>query len=175
MCEKLFGSLLGKSLSRMRCVTYKCGTAFYDFFFCHGEERLEGADSLKREYWYWNCGYKNKNKVDHRCSGILRSVDWWLVTVVSGQPVCLIFRGPIRCSETSVTTNLRCVTPQKSEDIIYIVAETWNRARMQYFGGSIFIFGIFHFLSWGSSELPDGYWNSAFKLRSVGSVSIAFN
>lgn len=50
MCEKLFGSLLGKSLSRMRCVTYKCGTAFYDFFFCHGEERLEGADSLKREY-----------------------------------------------------------------------------------------------------------------------------
>jgi hypothetical protein len=70
----------------------------------------------------YNCGYKNKNKVELRCYGILRSMDW-LVTVVSGQPICLIFRGPICCSETSKTTTVRSVTSQKGEDLIYFVAE----------------------------------------------------
>jgi PHD/YefM family antitoxin component YafN of YafNO toxin-antitoxin module len=34
--------------------------------------------------------------------------------------------GPLGCSETSVTTDLRCVTSQKSEDLIYVAAEAWN-------------------------------------------------
>ena len=71
---------------------------------------------------------------------------------------CLIFRGPICCSETSTTTNRRCVTSQKSEDLIYIVAEAWNR-------GPVFVFAKSNILSWCSSELPDGCWNSAFKWR----------
>ena len=36
--------------------------------------------------------------------------------------------GPMGCLETSVTTNLRCVTSQKSEDIIYFAAEAWSHA-----------------------------------------------
>jgi hypothetical protein len=31
--------------------------------------------------------------------------------------------GPMGCIETSVTTSLRCVTSQKSEDIVYTAAE----------------------------------------------------
>jgi len=34
--------------------------------------------------------------------------------------------GPVGCSETSVTTNLRCVIFQKSENLIYSTAEAWN-------------------------------------------------
>jgi hypothetical protein len=33
---------------------------------------------------------------------------------------------PIGCSETSVTTNLRCVTYQKGEEFIYMAAEARN-------------------------------------------------
>ena len=32
--------------------------------------------------------------------------------------------GPIGCTETSVTTSLRCVTSQKSEDIVYTAGES---------------------------------------------------
>ena len=50
---------------------------------------------------------------------MLRSADWWLVTDVSAQPI-----------ETSVSNGkLRCVTSQKSEDLIYTAAEAWNQAR----------------------------------------------
>ena len=51
-----------------------------------------------------------------------------VVTNVSGQLTAPIFKGqavkdhgkmgPISCPETSVTTNLHCVTSQKSEDVI---------------------------------------------------------
>jgi len=43
--------------------------------------------------------------------------------------------GPIGCTETSVTTNLRCVTSQKSEDIIYTAAEAWNYTLFNWFYG----------------------------------------
>jgi len=36
--------------------------------------------------------------------------------------------GPIGCTETSVTASLRCVTSEKSEDIICTAAEAWNHA-----------------------------------------------
>jgi len=36
--------------------------------------------------------------------------------------------GPIGCPETSLTPNIRCVTPQKIEDLIYIAAEPKNLA-----------------------------------------------
>jgi hypothetical protein len=39
--------------------------------------------------------------------------------------------GPIDYSETSATTNLRCVTSQKAADIIYTETEDWNH--VQYF------------------------------------------
>jgi hypothetical protein len=32
-----------------------------------------------------------------------------------------------RCPETSVTTSLRCVTSQESEDVIYTAVEAWNQ------------------------------------------------
>ena len=38
--------------------------------------------------------------------------------------------GPIGYTQTSVTTNLRCVTPQKGEDLAHTAAETWNHARI---------------------------------------------
>ena len=97
-----------------------------------------------------------------------------LVAIVSGQAISLIFWGPI-CSETSVTTNLRCVTSRKSEDLVYIVAEAWNRARMQYFGGPVFVFWKFHTLSWCYLELPDGCWNNTFKCRSAESAPLSLN
>ena len=36
--------------------------------------------------------------------------------------------GPIVNPETSVTANLRCVTSQKGEGLIYTAAEAWNLA-----------------------------------------------
>ena len=55
---------------------------------------------------------------DLRSSGILRRVDWLLVAGVSGQRICPIVKGPA-VPETSVTTNLRCETSQKSQGVIY--------------------------------------------------------
>jgi len=37
-------------------------------------------------------------------------------------------QGPIGCPETSVTTNLHCVTSQKGEDLIYTAAQASNQA-----------------------------------------------
>jgi hypothetical protein len=34
---------------------------------------------------------------------------------------------PIGCPETSVPSNQQCVTPQKSEDLIYTAPEVWNQ------------------------------------------------
>jgi hypothetical protein len=43
-------------------------------------------------------------KLNLRFSGILRSVDWYLVTDMSGKPLCPIFKmGEIGCPETSVS------------------------------------------------------------------------
>jgi hypothetical protein len=44
---------------------------------------------------------------------MLHIVDYYLVTDVSGQPMKM---WPMGCPETSVTTNQRCVTSQKSDD-----------------------------------------------------------
>ena len=53
----------------------------------------------------------------------VRSMDWWLVTDVSGQTIRPIFKGTTGCPKSQATTNLRCVTSQKSEDPIYTAAE----------------------------------------------------
>jgi hypothetical protein len=45
--------------------------------------------------------------------------------------------GLIGCTETSVTTNQRRVTPQKSEDLIYTAAEAWNHADTKQFVASL--------------------------------------
>lgn len=63
------------------------------------------------------------------------SVDRQFLTEVSGRSICLIVKGKevqgcqtlenglTVCTETSVTTNLYCVTSTKSEGFIYTVAE----------------------------------------------------
>jgi hypothetical protein len=37
--------------------------------------------------------------------------------------------GPVDYPETSTTTDLRCVTSQKSADLTHIAAETWNHVQ----------------------------------------------
>ena len=37
--------------------------------------------------------------------------------------------GPLGCPATSVNTTLRCVIPQKIENLIYTLAEAWNYAQ----------------------------------------------
>jgi hypothetical protein len=54
---------------------------------------------------------------------MLSSIDWYLVPDVLGQTV-----GP----ETLVTTNRRCLTSQKSEDLIFTAAEAWDHAHYRY-------------------------------------------
>jgi uncharacterized protein YhbP (UPF0306 family) len=39
--------------------------------------------------------------------------------------------GAIGCPETSVTTNIYYITSQKSNDLIYVAAETWRHFRCQ--------------------------------------------
>ena len=70
---------------------------------------------------------------------------WLVVTDVSGRPLCLIFKGqsswtasPLnmglkRCPWASVTTNLRCVTSQKSECGIFTAAEALSHANRCHF------------------------------------------
>jgi hypothetical protein len=41
--------------------------------------------------------------------------------------------GPLLCPETSVTTNLRYITSQKSKDLICSASETWNDGNGQFF------------------------------------------
>jgi hypothetical protein len=53
--------------------------------------------------------------------------------------------GPIGCPQTSVTSNLHCVTSQKSEDLVYTAAEDWNHVREKFHG---YVF-----------DLLNGYWN----------------
>jgi len=69
---------------------------------------------------------------------MLRSVEWRLFTEVAGQTVGPVFKGqvvqedsswialplktlPIGCRETSETSNMRCVTSQKTEHLNYEV------------------------------------------------------
>jgi hypothetical protein len=72
---------------------------------------------------------KSQNSGDLCCSGMLLSEDWYCVTDVSRYPndpilKCQgrLYKKPIGCPETSVTTNLLCVTYQKNEDI----TPRWN-------------------------------------------------
>ena len=67
---------------------------------------------------------KSQKSGDLCSSGMLRSQDWQTVTDVSRHPFVPILKSqvrsnkkPIWCTETSVTTNLFCVTYQKSEDV----------------------------------------------------------
>ena len=45
--------------------------------------------------------------------------------------------GQIGCPETSVNTNLRCVTSHKDEELIYIVVEAWNHVTFLIFAYNI--------------------------------------
>ena len=50
-------------------------------------------------------------------------VYWYLLTDVSGKPISHDFKGQTLeydCPETSVTANLRCVTSQKSDDLLVL-------------------------------------------------------
>jgi hypothetical protein len=46
-------------------------------------------------------------KWDIICAGMLRGIDWWLLTEVLGQRIGALKMGPVGCPETSVT-NYRC-------------------------------------------------------------------
>jgi hypothetical protein len=59
-----------------------------------------------------------------RSSAMLRSVDWYLLTDVSGQPISRIFKVQTLedgCPKTSATTNLRSVTSQKSKYLLVLM------------------------------------------------------
>ena len=63
-------------------------------------------------------------------------------TDVSGQPIgsictcqaLFLNMGPIGCSETSVTTNQRHITSQKSKNLIYTAAEACSHAHYAFMG-----------------------------------------
>lgn len=61
---------------------------------------------------------RTEENVDLRFSGTLHSVVWQLVIRVAGQRKV--------CRGTSVNTNRRFVTSQKSEEHIYTADEAWN-------------------------------------------------
>jgi len=169
MCEKLFGSLLSKGLSQSAlCDVINVEQHIMSF--------LSRSRTLRR-CWFVTTGVWVLIivviKIRIQYFGVLGFYAAWIGGYRHLGTTCLIVRGPIFRSETSVTTSLRCVTSQKSEDLIYIEAEAWKSARMQYFGGPVFVFGKFHILSWYSSELPDGCWNCTFKWRSAASPPIA--
>jgi hypothetical protein len=54
-----------------------------------------------------------------------------VVTDISGQIICPI----LKCRAVQEE---RCVTSQKSEDLIYAVAEAWNHKYWSYFVGITF-------------------------------------
>ena len=157
-----------KVCHKSRYVTYKCGRARMSFL--SWSRTLRRRRFVKTGVWILIIVVI---KIRIQYSGVLGFHAAWIGGCRRLGTICRIFRGPICCSKTSVTTNLRCVTSQKSEDLICIVAEAWNRARMQYFGSLVFVLGKFHILSWCSSELPDGCWNSTFKWRSAAATPVA--
>jgi len=63
--------------------------------------------------------------------------------------------GPICCSETSVTTNPRCVTSQKTEYYMYTMVEAWNHAK---FGRNLRLFprGTCYFVFAMEQNAEDG-------------------
>ena len=77
------------------------------------------------------CREKNKKRCSSR---MLHTLDWLVVTKVSGQhtgPIysvqcCPLKMGPTGCSKNSVTTTLRCVTSQKSRDLTHTATEALN-------------------------------------------------
>ena len=62
---------------------------------------------------------------------------------------------PICCLETSVTTNPRCVTYQKTEDNMYTMVEAWNHAKS---GGNLRLFpsGTCYFVFTMEQNTEDG-------------------
>jgi hypothetical protein len=61
----------------------------------------------------WITVYSERTKLDLYFSDMLHSADWCLVTDVLEKHICPILQGTYFHPETSVTTNLRCVTSQK--------------------------------------------------------------
>jgi hypothetical protein len=53
---------------------------------------------------------------------------WQHFGPIKGQQSWPLNIGETGCPETSVTTNQRCVTYHKDEDLIYTAAEAWNHA-----------------------------------------------
>jgi hypothetical protein len=79
---------------------------------------------MSKQFWFWAPGYvlftRRFLKSSISCDVTHRRP---LVADVSGQPIGPIFKG----SETPVTTDVRHVTTQKSEDLIHTAAEAWSR------------------------------------------------
>ena len=65
-------------------------------------------------------------------------------------------RGHIGCPETSVTTNLSCVTSQKSEDFIDSAEEAWNQPRET----PLYSINCSDFCCWNSCQACS-IWNSS--------------
>jgi len=63
-----------------------------------------------------------------RSSGTLRSLDWQLVTDVSGQPIGPVFFGEAFQEETFVTNHSATWHPQNRGDPFYIAMEAWCHA-----------------------------------------------
>ena len=55
--------------------------------------------------------------------------------------------GDMGCPETSVTTDLRCVTSHKDEELITIVVEAWNHAILPILAYNIIAFYVKKFPS----------------------------
>ena len=84
---------------------------------------LQGSSSPRSVYLYVSTFQDNPSVPS---SVVKQSQERRLVrTDVSGQPIRPIFRGHAvpesRTNETSVTTNPRCVTSQKSEDLLFLL------------------------------------------------------
>ena len=65
---------------------------------------------------------------------------------------------PIGCCQTSVNTNLHCVTSLKSDDLIYTAAETWNHRSLIHLCIYLFIGNLFTDAVSNSDWMPSSNW-----------------
>ena len=125
-------------VGRLRCICIYSTVRFPDI-----EGNLIRIADLPDEIW--TATLPNVKQSAHHCtvystlelsSSLFSDVTQRILVIidVSGQPIGRIFKGqtwslkmrPIGCPETSMITNLRWVTSQKSEELIYIAEEAWS-------------------------------------------------
>ena len=89
--------------------------------------------------WMYVCvyAYVYVHIWDLHSSGMLGGVDWYLFKGVSGQSTgwtaWLLKIWPLGCPETSVSTNIRHVTFQKSKYLIYTAVEALNHTYVRIY------------------------------------------